>query len=63
MAHQTSIKGSAFPQKVFMDVSPREAGVRQNHSPRNVLFSIQKKTKLASDIDGPQKLVDPLSNT
>jgi len=47
VANQTFIKGSEFPQKVLMDISPREVGVRQNHAEREVIFAIQKKTKLS----------------
>ena len=41
-AHQSFIKGSGFPQKSFMDISPREVGVRQNRSRRELLFAVQK---------------------
>lgn len=63
VAHQTFIKGSAFPQKTFMDVAPHEVGVRQNRGVRKLIFAIQKKTKLTGNSDETQMLVDPLTNS
>ena len=38
-AYISFIKGSVFPKKTFMDITPREVGIRQNHSKREVLFA------------------------
>ncbi|MCL2570073.1 MAG: hypothetical protein FWE16_02600 [Firmicutes bacterium] len=63
VAHLTHIRGSEFPQKTFMDITPREVGIRQNCPHRELLFYIQKKTKLASDTGEAQREIDLLSKT
>jgi hypothetical protein len=48
-AFASTISGVAFPKKTYMDISPREVGVRQNFSPSRKLIYKEKNEVEASN--------------